>query len=180
MKVSSRIWYELNMAKQYTFNIAKYTSRQRQANEIIDVIIVSLSIISIACYYIQEWIPIIGVIISLVWKYAKKIIPFFRQDDKELAELDALHTFYESYVNRLEHFWYLHITNQIDDNVLMSLFFREKESEANKKANLNGLLKKINETDNTESQQETEEYLNQVYTSEESNEQESESESNPI
>ena len=179
MKVSSRIWYELNMAKQYTFNIAKYTSRQRKANEIIDVIIVSLSIISIACYYIQEWIPIIGVIISLVWKYAKKIIPFFRQDDKELAELDALHTFYESYVNRLEHFWYLHFTNQIDDNVLMSLFFREKESEANKKAKLNGLLKKINETDNTESQQETEEYLN-LYKSEESNEQESESESNPI
>lgn len=181
MKESSRIWYELNMAKQYTSNIAKYTSRQRQTNEIIDVIIVALSIISIACYYIQEWIPIIGVIISLVWKYAKKIIPFFRQDDKDLAELDALHTFYESYVNRLEHFWYLHITNQIDDKVLMSLFFREKESEANKKAKLNGLLKKINETDNNESQQETEEYLNLVYNkSEESNEQESKSESNPI
>ena len=63
----------------------------------------------------------------------------------------------------------------------MSLFFREKESEANKKAKLNGLLKKINETDNNESQQETEEYLNLVYNkSEESNEQESKSESNPI
>ena len=96
-------------------------------------------------------------------------MPLFRQDDKDLAELDALHTFYESYFNRLEHFWYLHITNQINDKVLMSLFFREKESEANKKAKLNGLLKKIKKTDNTESQQETEEYLNQVY---KSNEQE--------
>ena len=55
--------------------------------------------------------------------------------------------------------------------------FREKESEANKKAKLNRLLKKINESDNLESQQETEEYLNQVYKSDESNEQESESES---
>lgn len=169
MKESSRIWNELNMAKQYTSNIAKYTSRQRQVNEIIDIIIVLLSIISIGGYYIYTWIPIIGVIIGLVWKYAKKIIPFFRQDDKDLAELDALHTFYESYFNRLEHFWYLHITNQINDKVLMSLFFREKESEANKKAKLNGLLKKIKKTDNTESQQETEEYLNQVY---KSNEQE--------
>lgn len=176
MKESSRIWNELNMAKQYTSNIAKYTSRQRQTNEIIDLIIVSLSIISVVGYYIHEWIPIIGIIISLVWKYAKKIIPFFRQEDKDLSELDALHTFYESYVNRLEHFWYLHITNQIDDKVLMSLFFREKESEANKKAKLNGLLKKIKESDNIESQQETEEYLNQVYKSDEINEQESESE----
>ena len=174
MKESSRIWNELNMAKQYTSNIAKYTSRQRQTNEIIDLIIVSLSIISVVGYYIYEWIPIIGIIISLVWKYAKKIIPFFRQEDKDLSELDALHTFYESYVNRLEHFWYLHITNQIDDEVLMSLFFRE--SEANKKAKLNGLLKKIKESDNIESQQETEEYLNQVYKSDEINEQESESE----
>ena len=176
MKESSRIWNELNMAKQYTSNIAKYTSRQRQTNEIIDLIIVSLSIISVVGYYIYEWIPVIGIIISLVWKYAKKIIPFFRQEDKDLSELDALHTFYESYVNRLEHFWYLHITNQIDDKVLMSLFFREKESEANKKAKLNGLLKKIKESDNIESQQETEEYLNQVYKSDEINEQESESE----
>ena len=176
MKESSRIWNELNMAKQYTSNIAKYTSRQRQTNEIIDLIIVSLSIISVVGYYIYEWIPIIGIIISLVWKYAKKIIPFFRQEDRDLSELDALHTFYESYVNRLEHFWYLHITNQIDDKVLMSLFFREKESEANKKAKLNGLLKKIKESDNIESQQETEEYLNQVYKSYEINEQESESE----
>ena len=171
MKESSRIWNELNMAKQYTSNIAKYTSRQRQTNEIIDVAIISLSIISIGGYYIHEWFPIIGIIISLVWKYAKKIIPFFRQDDKDLAELDALHTFYESYANRLEHLWYLHITNQIEDKVLMSLFFREKESEANKKSKLNELLKKINETDNIESQQETEEYLNQVYKSDESNEQ---------
>lgn len=178
MKESSRLWNELNMAKQYTSNIAKYISRQRQTNEIVDVIIVSLSIISIAGYYIQEWIPIIGVIICLVWKYAKKIMPLFRQDDKDLAELDALHTFYESYANRLEHFWYLHITGQIDDKVLMSLFFREKESEANKKSKLNTLLKKINKTDNIESQQETEEYLNQVYKSDESNEQQSES--NPI
>lgn len=177
MKESSRIWNELNMAKQYTSNIAKYSSRQRQTNEIIDVIIVSLSILSIAGFYIQNWIPIIGVIFSLVWKYAKKIIPFFRQDDKDLVELDALHTFYESYVNRLEHFWYLHITEQIDDKVLMSLFFREKESEANKKARLNVLLKKINESDNIEAQQETEEYLNQVYKSDESNEQESKPES---
>lgn len=175
MKESSRIWNELNMAKQYTSNIAKYTSRQRQTNEIIDLIIVSLSIISVVGYYIYEWIPIIGIIISLVWKYAKKIIPFFRQEDKDLSELDALHTFYESYANRLEHFWYLHITNQIDDKVLMSLFFREKESEANKKAKLNGLLKKIKESDNIESQQETEEYLNQVYKSNKINEQESES-----
>lgn len=168
MKESSRIWNEINMAKQYTTNIAKYTSRQRQSNEIIDVTIVFLSILSIAGFYIQNWIPIIGVILGLVWKYAKKVIPFFRQDDKDLAELDALHTFYESYVNRLEHFWYLHITEQIDDKVLMALFFREKESEANKKAKLNVLLKKINESDNKEAQQETEEYLNQVYKSEES------------
>lgn len=56
----------------------------------------------------------------------------------------------------------------------MSLFFREKESEANKKAKFNGLLKKIKESDNIESQQETEEYLNQVYKSYEINEQESE------
>lgn len=111
-----------------------------------------------------------------MWKYAKKIIPFFRQEDKDLSELNALHTFYESYVNRLEQFWYLHITNQINEKVLMSLFFREKESEANKKAKLNGLLKKIKESDNIESQQETEEYLNQVYKSYEINEQESESE----
>ena len=81
MKESSRIWNELNMAKQYTSNIAKYISRQRQTNEIIDLIIVSLSIISVVGYYIYEWIPIIGIIISLVWKYAKKIIPFFRQED---------------------------------------------------------------------------------------------------
>lgn len=177
MKESNRIWYELNLAKQYTANIAKYTSRQRQTNEIIDVIVVSLSIISIGGYYIYEWIPIVGVTISLVWKYAMKIIPFFRQDDKELVELDALHTFYESYVNRLEHFWYLHITSQIDDKVLMSLFFIEKESEANKRAKLNRLLKKINESDNTESQQESEEYFNIVYKSDESDEQESKSES---
>lgn len=107
MKESSRIWNELNMAKQYTSNITKYISRQRQTNEIIDLIIVSLSIISIVGYYIYEWIPIIGIIISLVWKYAKKIIPFFRQEDKDLSELDALHTFYESHVNQLEQFWYL-------------------------------------------------------------------------
>ena len=56
----------------------------------------------------------------------------------------------------------------------MSLFFREKESEANKKAKLNVLLKKINEADTIESQQETEDYLNQVYKSSEANEQESE------
>ena len=130
MKESSRIWNELNMAKQYTSNIAKYTSRQRQTNEIIDVIIVSLSILSIAGFYIQKWIPIIGVIISLVWKYTKKIIPFFRQDDKDLAELDSLHTFYESYVNRLEHFWYLHITEQIDDKVLMSAPEKQYETPA--------------------------------------------------
>ena len=42
MKESSRIWNELNMAKQYTSNIAKYTSRQRQTNEIIDLIIKKL------------------------------------------------------------------------------------------------------------------------------------------
>lgn len=177
MNERSRIWNELNMAKQYTSNIAKYTSRQRQTNEIIDVIIVSLSVISIGGYYLYEWIPIIGIIISLVWKYAKKIIPFFRQDDKDLVELDALHSFYESYFNRLEHFWYLHDTNQIDNKVLMALFFREKESEANKKAKLNELLKKINESDNIESQQEAEEYFKQVHKSNESNEQESESES---
>ena len=77
MKESSRIWNELNMAKQYTANIAKYTSRQRHINEIIDVTIVSLSIISIGGYYFYKWIPIIGVIMGLVWKYAKKLIPFF-------------------------------------------------------------------------------------------------------
>lgn len=57
------------MAKQYTSNIAKYISRQRQTNEIIDLIIVSLSIISVVWYYIYEWIPIIGIIISLVCLY---------------------------------------------------------------------------------------------------------------
>jgi hypothetical protein len=69
-------------------------------------------------------------------KRLTQIMPLFRQDDKDLAELDALHAFYESYTNRLEHFWYLYITGQIDDKVLMSLFFREKESEANKKSEM--------------------------------------------
>ena len=49
--------------------------------------------------------------------------------------------------------------------VLMSLFFREKESEANKKALLNKLQKKIKNSDSEDTQREAEEYLNQVFKS---------------
>ena len=169
MKESSRIWNELVMAKHYTLCIAKYTSRQRKINQWVDMIIVSLSILSIAGYYFQEWIPIVGIIIGLIWQYAKNIIPFFKQSEEDLIELDELLTFYESYVNRLEHFWYLHMNGKIDDDVLMSLFFREKESEANKKAILNRLQKSINKSDSDETQHEAEEYFNQVYKSDEQN-----------
>ena len=84
--------------------------------------------------------------------------------------MDALHTFYESYFNRLEHFWYLHYNKKIDDDVLMSLFFREKESEASKKALLNKLQKEIKQSDSEETQREAEEYLNQVFKSYEADE----------
>lgn len=165
MKESSRIWNELVMAKHYTLCISKYTSRQRKINQWVDIVIVSLSILSIVGYYFHPCIPIGGVVITLIWKYAKSIFPFFKQSEKELTELDALHTFYESYLNRLEHFWYLQYNSKIDDDVLMSLFFREKESEANKKALLNKLQKKIKNSDSEDTQREAEEYLNQVFKS---------------
>ena len=78
MKESSRIWNELVMAKHYALSIAKYTSRQRKTNRIIDLIVVIMSLITIPLYMCKSWIPIIGVIISISWKYANKIIPPFQ------------------------------------------------------------------------------------------------------
>lgn len=158
------------MAKHYTLCISKYTSRQRKINQWIDIAIVSLSVISIPVYYLWNGAPILGVILTLIWKYSQSIIPFFKQCEEDLTELDALHTFYESYFNRLEHFWYLHYNKKIDDDVLMSLFFREKESEASKKALLNKLQKEIKQSDSEETQREAEEYLNQVFKSYEADE----------
>lgn len=169
MKVSSRIWNEINMAKENTSSIAKYTNRRRQTNQWVDILVITVSIVSVAFYKMQSWSPIVGVLVWLVWKYATNVFPCFKQSKEELVELDALHTFYESYYNRLEHFWYLHQTGKIDEGVLMSLFFREKESEATKRPLLNRLQKSLNSSDIRESQQEADEYFNQVYNSNETN-----------
>lgn len=169
MKVSSRIWNEINMAKEYTSCIAKYTTRQRQTNQWVDIFVITVSIISIVFYKLRPWSPIVGVLLFLVWKYATCVFPYFKQSKEELIELDALHTFYESYYNRLEHFWYLYQVHKIDEEVLMSLFFREKESEATKRPLLNKLQKSLNKSDIKESHQEADEYFNQVYNLNESN-----------
>lgn len=163
MKESSRIWNELVMAKQYTLCIAKYTSRQRKINRYVDLCVVVFIIATIALFPFFNWCPILGASIGLIWKYATHILPLFKQDEKDLAVLDDLHTFYESYYNRLEHLWYLLINAKLSEEVLMSLFFREKESEANKKATLNRLQQGLNKLDIEETQREAEEYINQVF-----------------
>ncbi len=73
MKVSSRIWNEINMAKEYTSSIAKYTNRQRQTNQWVDILVITVSIVSVAFYNMQSWSPIVGVLVWLVWKYATNV-----------------------------------------------------------------------------------------------------------
>ena len=163
MEVRNKIWEEFKQAKANVVCIRCYNSIQRKMNCIYQVFIAASAAIGtvVSAFNIQASVYALGAI--AVVSLAKAIFPEILQQEKELCELDGIMDYYNSFLNRLEVFFYqLDKEQKTDDEVMQELFVL-KETECKKQSQLNRLIRWIPQWLQKKVDKEVDTYIKEVY-----------------
>lgn len=163
MEVRNKIWEEFKQAKANVVCIRRYNSIQRQMNCLYQVFIAASAAIGTvaSAFNIQASVYALGAI--AIVSLAKAIFPEILQQEKELCELDGIMDYYNSFLNKLEVFFYqLDKEQKTDDEVMMELFIL-KETECKKQSQLNRLIRLIPKWLQNKVDKEVDTYIKEVY-----------------
>ena len=163
MEVRNKIWEEFKQAKANVVCIRRYNSIQRKMNCLYQVFIATSAAIGtvVSAFNIQASVYALGAIaiVSLI----KAIFPEILQQEKELCELDGIMDYYNSFLNKLEVFFYQLDKEQKTDDEVMKEFFILKEVECKKQSQLNRLIRWIPKWLQKNVDKEVDTYIKEVY-----------------
>ena len=125
MEVRNKIWEEFKQAKANVVCIRRYNSLQRQLNGVYQIFIAVCAAVGTFSYAFSDKIPFIALLSIAVVSLVKAIFPQILQPEQELCTLDALMDYYNSFMNKLEVFFYqLDKEQKTDDEVMPQALIR--------------------------------------------------------
>lgn len=163
MEVRNKVWEEFKQAKSNVICIRRYTSLQRQLNSIYQMFIAICAAVGTFSFGFSDKIPFIALLSIAVVSLVKAIFPQILQPEQELCRLDALMDYYNSFLNKLEVFFYQIDKEQKTDDEVMSELFALKENECKKQSELNKLIRWIPKWMQRKTDKEVKTYIDEVY-----------------
>ena len=163
MEVRNKIWEEFKQAKANVVCIRRYNSLQRQLNCIYQIFIAVCAAVGTFSFGFSEKIPFIALLSIAIVSLIKAIFPQILQPEQELCELDGMMDYYNSFMNKLERFFYeLDKQQKTDDEVMMELFTL-KDEECLKESKMNKLIRWIPKRMQKKVDAEVQTYIDEVY-----------------
>lgn len=163
MEVRNKIWEEFKQAKANVVCIRRYNSLQRQLNCIYQIFIAVCAAVGTFSFGFSDKIPFIALLSIAIVSLIKAIFPQILQPEQELCELDGMMDYYNSFMNKLERFFYeLDKQQKTDDEVMMELFTL-KDEECLKESKMNKLIRWIPKRMQQKVDAEVQTYIDEVY-----------------
>lgn len=163
MEVRNKIWEEFKQAKANVVCIRRYNSLQRQLNSIYQIFIAVCAAVGTFSFGFSDKIPFIALLSIAIVSLIKAIFPQILQPEQELCELDGMMDYYNSFMNKLERFFYeLDKQQKTDDEVMMELFTL-KDEECLKESKMNKLIRWIPKRMQKKVDAEVQTYIDEVY-----------------
>ena len=163
MEVRNKIWEEFKQAKANVVCIRRYNSLQRQLNCIYQIFIAVCAAVGTFSFGFSDKIPFIALLSIAIVSLVKAIFPQILQPEQELCELDGIMDYYNSFMNKLERFFYeLDKQQKTDDEVMMELFTL-KDEECLKESKMNKLIRWISKRMQKKVDAEVQTYIDEVY-----------------
>lgn len=163
MEVRNKIWEEFKQAKANVICIRRYNSLQRQLNCIYQIFIAVCAAVGTFSFGFSDKIPFIALLSIAIVSLIKAIFPQILQPEQELCELDGIMDYYNSFMNKLEKFFYeLDKEQKTEDEVMVELF-ELKEDECKKQSKINKLIRWIPNRMQKKVDKEVDTYIKEVY-----------------
>lgn len=163
MEVRNKIWEEFKQAKANVVCIRRYNSLQRQLNCIYQIFIAVCAAVGTFSFGLSDKIPFIALLSIAVVSLIKAIFPQIIQPEQELCELDGIMDYYNSFMNKLEKFFYELDKEQKTDDEVMGELFTLKEDECKKESKMNKLIRWIPKCMQRKVDAEVQTYIDEVY-----------------
>lgn len=163
MEVRNKLWEEFKQAKANVVCIRRYNSVQRQLNSIYQIFIAVCAAVGTFSFGFSDRIPFFALLSIAVVSLVKAIFPQIIQPEQELCELDGIMDYYNSFMNKMEVFFYqLDKELKNDDEVMQELFVL-KEDECNKQSKMNRLIRWIPKRMQKKVDAEVQTYIEEVH-----------------
>lgn len=163
MEVRNKIWEEFKQAKANVVCIRRYNSLQRQLNSIYQIFIAVCAAVGTFSFGFSNKIPFIALLSIAIVSLVKAIFPQILQPEQELCELDGMMDYYNSFMNKLERFFYELDKQQKTDDEVMKELFSLKDEECLKESKMNKLIRWIPKHMQKKIDAEVQTYIDEVY-----------------
>lgn len=163
MEVRNKIWEEFKQAKANVVCIRRYNSLQRQLNSIYQIFIAVCAAVGTFSFGFSDKIPFIALLSIAIVSLVKAIFPQILQPEQELCELDGMMDYYNSFMNKLERFFYELDKQQKTDDEVMKELFSLKDEECLKESKMNKLIRWIPKRMQKNVDAEVQTYIDEVY-----------------
>ena len=163
MEVRNKIWEEFKQAKANVVCIRRYNSLQRQLNCIYQIFIAVCAAVGTFSFGFSDKLPLIALLSIAVVSLIKAIFPQIIQPEQELCELDGIMDYYNSFMNKLEKFFYELDKEQKTEDEVMEDLFTLKEDECKKQSKMNKLIRWIPKCMQRKVDAEVQTYIDEVY-----------------
>ena len=163
MEVRNKIWEEFKQAKANVIYIRRYNSLQRQLNCIYQIFIAVCAAVGTFSFGFSDKIPFIALLSIAIVSLIKAIFPQILQPEQELCELDGIMDYYNSFMNKLEKFFYELDKEQKTEDEVMAELFELKEDECKKQSKINKLIRWIPNRMQKKVDKEVDTYIKEVY-----------------
>jgi len=163
MEVRNKIWEEFKQAKANVVCIRRYNSLQRQLNSIYQIFIAVCAAVGTFSFGFSDKIPFIALLSIAIVSLVKAIFPQILQPEQELCELDGMMDYYNSFMNKLERFFYELDKQQKTDDEVMKELFSLKDEECLKESKMNKLIRWIPKRMQKKIDAEVQTYIDEVY-----------------
>lgn len=163
MEVRNKIWEEFKQAKANVICIRRYNSLQRQLNCIYQIFIAVCAAVGTFSFGFSDKIPFIALLSIAIVSLIKAIFPQILQPEQELCELDGIMDYYNSFMNKLEKFFYELDKEQKTEDEVMAELFELKEDECKKQSKINKFIRWIPNRMQKKVDKEVDTYIREVY-----------------
>lgn len=163
MEVRNKIWEEFKQAKANVVCIRRYNSLQRQLNSIYQIFIAVCAAVGTFSFGFSDKIPFIALLSIAIVSLVKAIFPQILQPEQELCELDGMMDYYNSFMNKLEGFFYELDKQQKTDDEVMKELFSLKDEECLKESKMNKFIRWIPKRMQKKVDAEVQTYIDEVY-----------------
>ncbi len=168
--ITDSVWVEMHRIKGYLRQIELYTDRKRNRNRVINIIIIISSIVCAVASFFHEvpyipWISILAALVVAIVTCLKELMPQFIQPERELCELDNIHSFYSTFLDELEHLYIerFDIKSDVNDNIMNERLYQLQKTEGDRVTRINILCRNVTEEEKIKIKDETESYFKAKY-----------------